>query len=154
MHWIYVQGKGITSADGEVELLFDAPRPAIRALLGFDEKKNKGRSLQEDQYGKSLENPAHWVRLGFSEKGGLLQEIEVLAGTVEVDGVKIEAYDGDLKKALAALKKKGYSFKKGDYSYTDFEHFVDIGESGANGAEKRYRTAWIFLSRSFDHLKV
>lgn len=144
----------MTSADGDVELLFDAPQDAIRAMLGFDESKNKGRFPQEDQYGKSLENPAHWIRLSFSKKKRLLEAIEVLAGTVEVDGVQIEAYNGDLKKALAALKKKGYTFKKGDYSYTDFEHFVDIGESGANGAEKRNQTAWIFLSRSFDHLKT
>ena len=152
MHWICTPGKGIVSVDGSSKLFFGTPRTKIRQAFGFDPGTNVGRSDREDQYGKSLERPAHWIRLGFSPED-TLKEIEVLSGKVDIEGVVFDAFNGDLKPVLAELEAKGYVFTKTDYGYTDFAHLIDIGESGANGAEHPDRTAWVYLSTSFEHLK-
>lgn len=152
MYWHCTPGKGIVSKEEGIELLFGAPRADIRAKLGYDPAANAGRSPQEDHYGKSLENPAHWIRLGFTPEDKL-QEVEILSGTVDVDGVVFEAFNGDLPPVLEALKAKGYAFTRTDYGFTDFERLIDIGESGSNGAEHPDRTSWVYISRSFEHLK-
>lgn len=147
MYWKYILDVGVVCEEVGIELHFGAAREDLRKRLKFDPKQNKGRFTDEDSYGNSLENPAHWFRLFFSKKKQSLENIEILAGTVEIEGVSVEAFGGDLRAALRALKKKGYDFKKGDYSYTDVEHKIDLGESGANGAEQKNQVCWIMIAK-------
>ena len=117
----------------------------LRDLLHFDLSKNFGRNENEDSY-SNLEG--NWIRLSF--ENNKLSEIELLRGSVLLDGIEL-IIGGQLDETLAALKAKGYSFKKGYYSYTDFNNLLDIGDSEDNGAVPN-KIHWFYTATNFDHL--
>lgn len=147
MEWIYKVKEGLFSMDSKINLVFGDDRQIIRNLLKFDIQQNKGRNENEDSYNLPLSS--NWIRLNF--QNSKLNEIEILSGTVFVDNIEI-IVEGNLTNTLNALKKKGFIFRKGDYSYTEFKNLFDIGDSEENGG-KPNKISWFYTSTDFEHLR-
>ena len=145
MKLFYKKNIGLLSSDRTLPLTFGSDRKVLRDLLHFDFSKNFGRNENEDSY-SNLEG--NWIRLSF--ENNKLSEIELLRGSVLLDGIEL-IIGGQLDETLAALKAKGYSFKKGYYSYTDFNNLLDIGDSEDNGAVPN-KIHWFYTATNFDHL--
>ena len=141
----YKKNIGLVSINPPLQLTFGADRQTSRNQLSFDATKNFGRNDNEDSYPDVAGN---WLRLSFTDNK--LEEIELLRGVIFIDNIEIKT-GNPLDKTIKSLKDKGFSFKKGFYSYTDFENLVDIGDSEANGGDEN-EVKWFYTSTNFDHL--
>ncbi|MFA5990621.1 MAG: hypothetical protein WC794_00035 [Candidatus Doudnabacteria bacterium] len=154
MKWKFIENKGIISEDNSrLEIYFGMARQDLRLKLNFDPNQNKGRFDNEDSYGNALGRNGNWFRFAFSKHEDKLEGIEILAGTIDVCGVSVIANGGNLKETIKELEKKGFVFTKGDYSYTDFDHLVDIGDSEESGGDEN-QVCWFLTVVNFDYLKV
>lgn len=151
MKWKFVKDKGLVlEEDPNISVFFDQPREVIRQWFRFDRNKNVGRVDYEDNYQNLFDKRNNWLRLGFDNEK--LFEIEVLEGAVDIDDVSIQTY-GNLNDTLKALEEKGYKFRIGDYSHTDFDAKIDIGDSDLNGGIPN-QIRWFYTAKNFDHLLI
>ena len=148
MKWYYTIDKGLSSNDGNLDILFGMTRDNLRILLSYNPEVNKGRFDSEDSYRNLFNVPNHYIRLGF--KIDLLFEIEVLDGTIIFDGVTIQT-QANLDKTLTHLKAKGHIFQEWDYGYIDRISKIDLGDSTKNGGVENL-IYWILISEDLNHL--
>ncbi len=154
MKWKFIENKGIISEDNPgLEIYFGMSRKDLRSKLNFDSNQNKGRFDNEDSYGNTSGRNGNWFRFAFSKNEDVLEGIEILAGIIDVSGVSVIADGGNLIETIKRLENKGFMFTKGEYSYTDFGHFVDIGDSEKNGGDEN-QVCWFLTAVNFDYLKT
>ncbi len=124
MAWRYIIDEGIAHTLSGLSIAYQTNRLELRKLLRYS-KVDKGRFDNEDSY-KDIRG-SDWIRVGFDDKNEL-SEIEVLSGTLIVEGIAIST-GSNLQAALAALRTKGWTFTEGDYSFTCRQLKIDIYDS-------------------------
>ncbi len=143
----YNKNQGVLISNSDLNLIFGTDRKLFRDYFHYEQSKNRGRNDNEDSYPSILKDT--WFRLSFVDN--ILDEIEILNGSVYVDNCEIKI-GGTLDKTITNLCDKGFSFIKGERSYTDFNNLFDIGDSEENGGETN-KIAWFYTAKNIDHLK-
>ena len=147
MNWNHIKNRGIQSSDGRISLFFNTTKNEIDTAISNDSVTSDGRVENEFCY-SNLFNSGLDVRLSFQNEK--LTEIEILEGTVFVEGVKIHI-DSSLMFALLKLRIKGHKPFKHTYGYTFPDLKIDLGDSYENGGDRRV-ICWFYTAYNIDHL--
>ena len=129
-----------------LDLNYGLDRNEIRQRLNYTEPDNKGRYENEDSFENVL-GSNDWLRLGFDDLQKLV-DIEILAGSVLVEGIAVEVM-GDLKGIVSKLIGKGYEFSEGEYSFTCESLKIDLGDSKKNGGIDN-KIYWFYTAKEMN----